>query len=220
MRGLYAITPETLDLTALVDKVRHAINGGAAVVQYRSKRLAPELEKKQAKALRVLTRQTGTLFIVNDNYDLAFSVGADGVHLGQDDGDPDAVCRLREQRVRRDMRSHATPFMIGVSCYNELSLAESAVAAGAGYIAFGSFFPSTTKPEARRADPALIRAARAKFDVPIVAIGGITVDNAQRVISAGADMVAVITSLFGADDIELRAREFTNLFKPENHVHQ
>lgn len=110
--------------------------------------------------------------------------------------------------------------MIGVSCYNELPRAESAVLAGADYVAFGSFFSSPTKPHAVKANLSLIAAAKARMTVPIVAIGGITVDNAPQLISANVDAVAVITCLFEADDIEQRAREFTNLFNFGNHVHQ
>ena len=215
IRGLYAITPETLDLARLIVQVRQAIAGGAGIVQYRNKRIAHDIARKQAEALRAVTRASGTLFIVNDDSDLAFSVGADGVHIGRDDGDAHTISRLREQRAKRLL---STPFMIGVSCYNELQRAETAVMAGADYIAFGSFFSSLTKPHAVRADIALIRAAKAQLDVPIVAIGGITINNAQQLISAEVDALAVITALFDADDIEQRAREFTNLFKRENHV--
>jgi thiamine-phosphate pyrophosphorylase len=219
MRGLYAITQETLDTAALVDQVRRAIAGGATVVQYRNKQLAHDGVKEQAEALRALTRETNTLFIVNDSPDLAFAVGADGLHIGQDDGEVSVISSLREQSARTNLYPPSSSFVIGISCYNELCRAENAVAAGAGYIAFGSFFPSVTKPQAVKADLAIIHAARTQFDLPIVAIGGITVDNAHHVISAGADMVAVITSLFGADDIELRARTFINLFNSKDHVH-
>lgn len=220
MRGLYAITPETPDTVRLLEQVRSAIAGGAAVVQYRSKRVTRDIIRIQAEALRELTRATGTLFIVNDDSDLALSVLADGVHLGRDDGDALSIFRIRQQCAMRIGQNPAQPFMIGVSCYNELPRAEAAVAAGADYVAFGSFFSSATKPFALRADVALIQAARNRLNVPIVAIGGITVDNAQQLISAGADMVAVITSLFDANDIEHRASEFTGLFEQGNHVCQ
>lgn len=214
--GLYAITPETLDSNRLILQVRQAIAGGASVVQYRNKRIAHDIARTQAEALRAVTRASGTLFIVNDDIDLAISVGADGVHIGRDDGDAYTISRLREQCAKR---VPSTPFKIGVSCYNEMQRAETAVMAGADYIAFGSFFSSPTKPHAVRADLALIGAAKAQFDVPIIAIGGITINNAQQLISAKVDALAVITALFDADDIEQRAREFTNLFKCGNHVH-
>jgi thiamine-phosphate pyrophosphorylase len=220
MRGLYAITPELSDTTELIEQVRQAIAGGASVVQYRSKRATPDLARTQALALRALTSATETLFIVNDDSDFALSVGADGVHLGRDDGDVQAIPRIRQQSARRPAQDRSTPFMIGVSCYNEMARGQAAIEAGADYIAFGSFFPSPTKVHAARAEIALIRRAKAKFSVPVVAIGGITVDNAPQLIAADVDAVAVISGLFDADDIERRARAFTNLFNSENHVHQ
>ncbi|MBC7622050.1 MAG: thiamine phosphate synthase [Aeromicrobium sp.] len=215
MRGLYAITPETLDTTKLIEQVRYAIAGGASVLQYRSKRVPPDVVLTQAGVLRKITKETGTIFIVNDNSDLAFMVGADGVHLGRDESDERSIFRIRQESAKR---TPLQPFLIGVSCYNELSRAEEAVRFGADYIAFGSFFSSPTKPLAVKADLALLRAARPRIGLPIVAIGGITVGNAPQLTSVGVDMVAVITALFGADDIERRAREFTNLFEPEPHV--
>lgn len=218
MHGLYAITPETHDSTRLVEQVGQAIAGGASVVQYRSKGLGHDVARKQAEQLRAITRATGTLFIVNDDSELAFAVGADGVHIGRDDGDLHTISRIRDRRAMCFAGIEAAPFVIGVSCYNELERAATAVAAGADYIAFGSFFPSSTKPGAAKADLALIPAAKARFNVPIVAIGGITVYNARQLIEAKADAVAVITALFETDDIELRAREFTDLFKSGKHV--
>ena len=217
MRGLYAITPETLDTAKLIEQVSCAITGGARVVQYRSKRVPPDVVMTQAVALRKVTKATGTLFIVNDNSDLAITVGADGVHLGRDEGDEGNIFRIRRECAKF---TPLQPFLIGVSCYNELGRAEDAVRVSADYIAFGSFFSSPTKPLAVKADLALLRAARAKFGLPIVAIGGITVGNACQLVSAGADMVAVITALFDAEDIARRAREFTNLFEPGPHVCQ
>lgn len=215
MRGLYAITPETLDTTKLIEQVRYAIAGGASVLQYRSKRVPVHVVMTQAGVLRKITKETGTIFIVNDNSDLAFMVGADGVHLGRDESDGRNIFRIRQESAKR---TPLQPFLIGVSCYNELGRAEEAVRLGADYIAFGSFFSSPTKPLAVKADLALLRAARPRTALPIVAIGGITVGNARQLISVGVDMVAVITALFGADDIERRAREFTNLFEPGPHV--
>ena len=215
MRGLYAITPETLDTTKLIEQVRYAIAGGASVLQYRSKRVPVHVVMTQAGVLRKITKETGTIFIVNDNSDLAFMVGADGVHLGRDESDGRNIFRIRQESAKR---TPLQPFLIGVSCYNELGRAEEAVRVGVDYIAFGSFFSSPTKPLAVKADLALLRAARPRTALPIVAIGGITVGNARQLISVGVDMVAVITALFGADDIERRAREFTNLFEPGPHV--
>ena len=145
MRGLYAITPDTLDTASLVEQVRHAIAGGASAVQYRGKHISQDIAREQAEALRKVTHATSTMFIVNDNIDLALSVGADGVHLGRDDCDLRTLSQIREQCAKR---FSSTQFLIGMSCYNELALAETVVRAGADYIAFGSFFSSPTKPQA------------------------------------------------------------------------
>lgn len=217
MRGLYAITPEMLDTIRLSTEVRAAIAGGASAVQYRNKRGDDRLAHQQATAIRAITLANGVLFIVNDNIDLALSVGADGVHLGREDTDTHAIALLR---ARCGTRNAGGRFIIGVSCYNELTRADAAVQAGADYVAFGSFFTSRTKPNAVKADVSLIGAAKARFGVPVVAIGGITIDNAPQLISANIDAVAVISALFDADDIEQRARDFTQLFNAQNHVQQ
>lgn len=185
-RGLYAITPEPLDL----EKVRRALDGGIALLQYRAK------PPRQDDALRLvaLAKPYGVPVIVNDDAALARAVGAAGVHLGRDDG--------------------ALPqgdLIAGVSCYNELARAHAAVREGARYVAFGSVFSSPTKPGAVRAPLALFRAARG-LGVPLCAIGGITADNAPQLIDAGADLLAVISDLFDAPDIPARARQYARLF--------
>jgi thiamine-phosphate pyrophosphorylase len=220
MRGLYAITPESGDLRTLVDQVCEALAGGASVVQYRNKRGAPDLMRVQAEALCAVVRNARAMFIVNDNIDLAFAVDADGVHIGKEDADMDTIVAIRQRQMRRSIATRNQPFVIGVSCYNELQRAEAAVAAGADYVAFGSFFPSRTKPNAAVADVGIIGTAKARFTVPVVAIGGITIENAPQLISAKVDAVAVISDLFEATDIRNRARQFTNLFSSGNHVRQ
>ena len=164
--GLYALTPDEADTPALVAKVRAAIAGGAAAVQYRNKPAPVALRSEQALALAALCRTAGVQLLVNDDIELALAVDAAGVHLGSDDGDL-AAGRRRLGPSR----------LLGASCYDRLELAERAVAAGADYVAFGSMFASPTKPAAVRAPLALLGAAR-RFGVPIVAIGGITLDNA------------------------------------------
>jgi thiamine-phosphate pyrophosphorylase len=126
----------------------------------------------------------GGVYIVNDDPQLARAVGADGVHIGRDDASITAARELLgPERI------------VGVSCYGDLAAARDAVAQGADYVAFGSFFASSTKPHAPRADPALLREARA-LGVPLVAIGGIDADNVRSLIDAGADAVAVISDVF------------------------
>jgi thiamine-phosphate pyrophosphorylase len=192
--GLYALTPELADTAALVARVAAALAGGAAVVQYRNKLGDAALRREQALALRALCAARGATFIVNDDVDLAREVAADGVHLGRDDA---AVAAAR-QRL-------GAGAIIGASCYDSLERAQRAVAAGADYLAFGSFFASSVKPEATRAHPSLLTAAKARWRVPVVAIGGISATNAPALIAAGADALAVISALFDAPDVAAAA---------------
>ena len=186
--GLYAVTPDVPDTEALARKVAAAIAGGAAIVQYRNKQASRTLRLEQAGVLAPICRKRDAIFIVNDDVDIAAEVEADGVHIGDDDASiATARSAIGPERI------------IGVSCYNEFERAERAVRAGGDYVAFGSFFASSTKPLARRADPSLLARARA-LGVPVVAIGGITSDNAERLIDAGADAVAVIADVFEHDD--------------------
>jgi thiamine-phosphate pyrophosphorylase len=192
--GLYAITPDLADTADLTARVTAALAGGAAAVQYRNKVADAALRHAQAHALARVHALRGGVLIVNDDAALAAAVGADGVHVGEDDA---SIVAAREI-VGPDR-------LVGASCYNDLDRARAAVAAGADYIAFGSFFSSTVKPNARRAELELLAAARA-LDVPVVAIGGITADNASSLVGAGADAVAVITAVFDAPDVEAAAR--------------
>lgn len=198
--GLYAVTPDITDTEALLRKTRLALQGGARVLQYRNKSADPKLKLQQAQALRKLTRDFGTTFIVNDDAHLAVQVDADGVHLGGEDGSvAEARALLGSQKL------------IGVSCYNRPSLAQEAVKQGADYVAFGAFFPSSVKPGAVKAEVAMLQTARQELAVPVVAIGGITLVNCPALIEAGADALAVISALFDAPDIEMAAREFSTL---------
>jgi thiamine-phosphate pyrophosphorylase len=198
--GLYAVTPGLADSALLTSKVEAALRGGAHVVQYRNKTADERLRREQALRIARLCRDVGACFIVNDSIELAREVAADGVHLGKDDDGVSAARALL-----------GPDKLIGVSCYNQLWRARDAVVQGADYIAFGSFFPSPTKPGAVTAGPDLLRAAR-KFSRPIVAIGGITPDNASGLIEAGADAVAVVAAVFDAHDVERAARRIAGLF--------
>ena len=196
LQGLYAIadtgilTPDRLE-----PAVAAALAGGAVVVQYRDKGDDAERRRREAAAVVALCRQYGATSIVNDDLELALASGADGLHVGRDDADPATVRdRLGPEPV------------LGVSCYADLDRARDAVARGADYVAFGSVFPSATKPDAVRAPLELFARARAELEVPLCAIGGITADNAARVFAAGADLVAVIRDLFAATDIRAQAR--------------
>lgn len=200
IRGLYAITNEDcLRTEESIDRVDAAIRGGARIIQYRNKRGDAACER-QALALARLCAERGVLLIVNDDPRLAQECRA-GVHLGKTDSDiASARARLGRQAV------------IGVSCYNDLERALTAQAQGADYVAFGRFFPSRTKPDAVQATPALLRAAKARLRIPIVAIGGITPDNGAVLLEAGADALAVIDGVFGQPDPEQAARRYCELF--------
>lgn len=200
--GLYAITdPGLLPGPQLLKAVRAALAGGVRIVQYRNKAADAATRLREATALTVLCRDAGALCLVNDDVALALACGAHGVHLGQQDGALDAA---REQL--------GATAIIGQTCHASLARALAAQAAGADYVAFGRFFPSRTKPLAPPAPPTLLPEARAVLHIPIVAIGGVTVDNAPQLIAAGADAVAVIHDLFSANDVAARARAFAALF--------
>ncbi len=203
IRGLYAVTPDESDTAALVERVRAALVGGAGVVQYRNKRASPAVRREQARALCELCRAFGVPFIINDHIELALEVDADGLHLGAEDGSV-AAARTRLGAGR----------LLGASCYDCLELAERAVREGADHVAFGSFFPSPVKPGAVKAPLTLLGRARLSLQVPVVAIGGITTANGGELVRAGAGALAVITALFGAQDIEQAARDFNALFIP------
>jgi thiamine-phosphate pyrophosphorylase len=203
LAGLYAITPDSADSIALIERVREALNGAPpqrwAALQYRNKRAEAAQRAAEARELAKLCAERGVPLIVNDDVELALAAQAQGVHLGAGDGDLGAARRRVGSRL------------IGASCYSSLETARRAVAAGADYVAFGSVFSSPTKPGAVRAPLALFAQARS-LGVPLVAIGGITLENAAEVIRAGADCIAVISALFDAPDVAARARAFTDLF--------
>lgn len=200
VRGLYAITDGASSPQALADQVVAWIAGGARVVQYRDKGADAGRRLAEAQVLRTVCRAAGVPLLINDDVALALAIRADGVHLGRDDAD------LR--MARACLGSQA---LIGVSAYADLARAREAVALGADYVAFGRFFPSVTKPHAPPAPVALLRAARRALSVPVVAIGGITPENAGSLIAAGADLVAVIGGLAGPDP-QMRAQRYAALF--------
>lgn len=202
LNGLYVITDSSLlhpDL--LYDKVEQAIRGGARLVQYRDKSLDNEKRRFQVRNLCRLCRRYGIPLIINDDVELAIAGDADGVHLGKDD--------TPLQQARRRLGSEA---IIGASCYNDLRLAIQAEKSGADYVAFGSFFPSSTKPEAVRASIDLLSNAKIRLSIPVCAIGGITIHNASKLIKAGADMLAVISDVFTNTHPVNKARDLQNLF--------
>ncbi|MCC8445844.1 thiamine phosphate synthase [Xanthomonas translucens] len=187
-RGVYLITPDEADGERLLARVAPLLGHGPIWLQYRNKRADAAQRLAQATALQALCAQAGVPLIVNDDVALAQAVGAAGVHLGEDDGDLAAA--------RAALGADA---LIGASCYDDLTLARAAAAAGASYVAFGAFFATRSKLTTRRADPGLLRDAAA-LGLPRVAIGGVTPDNGRALVAAGADLLAVISGVFDADD--------------------
>jgi len=202
LRGLYVITDEKLiPQNNFVETVELALRGGARLVQYRDKSGDNTRRLNQATALKTLCDKYQSILIINDDTELALQVNADGVHIGKHDA---SLAATRKQLGNNKI--------IGVSCYNQFELALQAEKDGADYIAFGSFFPSATKPAAARAEVALISRAKQELNIPVCAIGGITLDNASSLIQNGADMVAIITDIFGKEDIESQCKEVLRLF--------
>ncbi|WP_257900422.1 thiamine phosphate synthase [Marinobacter sp. F4206] len=202
--GLYAITDSQLTSPAtLIPSVEAALRGGAVLVQYREKS-APTTERlRQALDLQAVCANAGVPLLINDDVDLARRSGAAGVHLGQTDDTLASARHLLGENA-----------IIGITCHADLELARIAYHAGADYLAFGRFYTSGTKPDAPAAAPTVLTEAR-QFGRPVTAIGGITAENGEPLIRAGADMLAVVGGLFGGtpDDIERRARTFTRLFQ-------
>lgn len=204
LNGLYAITPEAgpAKLPALLDQTRALLAGGCRLLQYRAKQQSRPTRQRAALALKDLCRQVGAKLLINDDVPLALAVGADGVHLGQSD--------LPLAQARALLGPDA---LIGITCHDSLALARAAQAGGADYLAFGRFFSSGTKPEARPAPLALLSQARQQLSLPLVAIGGINGDNAGRLIEAGAQWLAVCQALYQSQDPQACARRLLQLFE-------
>ena len=202
IKGLYAITPDSADLNTLIQKTKSAIEGGAFMVQYRSKIQDRDVKMQQCAAILRLCREHNVPCIVNDDVDMCRILEADGVHLGEKD---DNIAE-----VRHILGEDA---IIGSSCYDQLDRAKSAQKEGASYVAFGAMFATSTKPNAPRASLALLKEAKREIQIPIVAIGGITVNNAHDVIKTGIDAIAVINSLYEAKSIKETAETLSKMFQ-------
>jgi thiamine-phosphate pyrophosphorylase len=201
MRGLYLVTPNWDDTAALVDATAQALRSGAALVQYRHKTASPELRRDQAAQLLALCRRHAVPFIINDFIDLCLELDADGVHVGGTDA---SVAEARKLL--------GAGKIVGASCYGDRQLARGAAANGANYVAFGGFYPSKVKqyPVTTAAD--IVSWAKAEIALPCVVIGGMTPANAAPLVARGADLVAAISSVYGAPVIEAAMHEFARLF--------
>lgn len=203
LSGLYGITDQKLmpDLNSMLTQVESSLKGGTRIIQYRDKTSDEKQRLQQACALNELCKSYQIPLLINDDVELAKKCEAAGVHLGQSDGCVNAA---------REVLGPAA--VIGVTCHDSLEFALQAESEGADYVAFGAFFPSKTKPNAKPAPLGLIKEVKAQVQLPIVAIGGISVDNAEQIISAGADMVAVVHALYAQPDIQATAEQFHQLF--------
>ena len=204
-RGLYLITPDEPDGERLLART-FPLLPFASCLQLRYKMMDADTLRIVGARLREACADVGVTFIVNDDPSLAHALAADGVHLGEDDGG------IAEARTLLGSTA-----IIGASCYDDLQRARDAVTAGADYIAFGAFFPSSTKPNARRAHVNLLRDS-ACLGLPRVAIGGITPDNSQPLVEAGADLIAVISGVFDAPDPIRAARAYLSCFEDHRHA--
>ncbi|MCU6434785.1 thiamine phosphate synthase [Undibacterium sp. Jales W-56] len=201
LAGLYIVTPDWDDTARLLEVTELALSGGASVVQYRHKTASPDLRRRQAHALLDLCRRHGKPLIINDHVDLCLALEADGIHVGGTDA---SVAQVRAA-IGPDK-------IVGASCYGDFALAQRAQQEGASYVAFGGFYPSRVKQYAVTTSHDIVTKAKAEIALPNVVIGGMTVDHARPLVRAGAAMVAVISSIYLADNPRVAAQEFVRLF--------
>ncbi|ACJ42241.1 MULTISPECIES: thiamine phosphate synthase [Acinetobacter] len=194
MRGLYLITNDD-PIQLLLEKLDAALaTRQIAILQYRRKKVDKADQPAEVEQIKQLCEKYQVPFVINDDLKLAAQFGL-GVHLGQSDGEiTDAKSQLPEGVI------------IGRTCLNSLELAQKAIADGATYVAFGAVYATATKPEAGNVGIEVIKQAAAQYDLPICAIGGLTVENSKPVIEAGADLCAVISDILGRSTAEIPAR--------------
>lgn len=203
LTGLYVIADaECIGTDEIISKTEKVLAADVKIIQYRDKVNSQKARYKVAEQLRKLTHEHECLLLINDDAQLAKSIDADGVHLGKDD--------ISVKQARKLLGKNK---IIGASCYTQIENAQTAINASANYIAFGSFYPSTTKPNAPRADIELITKTKKQFDTPVCAIGGITPKNATKLLNAGADMIAVISAVFNASSPKQAVQEYLSLIR-------
>lgn len=200
--GLYVLTDcDNYSGNQFLEKTEVILESGIAMLQHRNKKDSSDVRLEQAKRLQHLCRQYDVPLIINDDIELAKKIHADGIHLGSDD------LHCAEARMQL-----GTGHIIGISCYNSLARAINAESDGADYVAFGSFYPSTTKPDAISADLELLQSAKQHLKLPIVAIGGITPENAKPLLQAGSDFLAVSRAIYGVENPAGEVKKFNQLF--------
>lgn len=201
MKGLYIVTPDWDDTAKLLAVSEQALQGGAALLQYRHKTADAALRQQQAEQLLALCRRYQRPFIINDDVELCLALDADGIHVGGTDA---SVAEVRA-KVGPDK-------IVGATCYGSMELAHQAYRSGASYIAFGGFYPSRVKKYEVTTQPTIVTTAKVEIPLPNVVIGGMTQQNAVPLVAAGADMVAAISSVYLAQDPVAAARAFVDLF--------
>jgi len=202
IKGLYAITPDCEDTPLLVDKVSEAVESGVSILQYRNKVATAQLKLQQASLIKDICDQRKVPFIINDDVTLCDTLDADGVHLGKDDSTID------------DVRYILGPDkIIGISCYNDAERAETILSQACDYIALGACFPSSTKPNAPHASNEFIQQVMTQASKPVVAIGGINLDNCRSVLDCGVNSIAVVNEIFSSQDITQTVNTFNEILK-------
>lgn len=201
MKGLYLVTPDWDDTEKLLRVSEAGLRGGAALLQYRHKTASTDLRREQAVQLQALCRKYDRPFIINDFVELAIALDADGIHVGGTDA---TVAQVRA--------AVGPEKIVGASCYGRMELAHAAHQAGASYVAFGGFYPSRVKKYEVSTSLDIVVQAKTEIALPNVVIGGMTHENAAPLVTRGADMVAVISSVYFADDPQAAARMFADMF--------
>lgn len=202
LSGLYVITDDNLTpLVTIVDSVKKALSGGARIVQLRDKTSNDETIEKTALSLQDLCREFGALFVLNDKIDIAIKLSLDGLHIGRSDHAVFDDIRMKFKGI------------LGVSCYGDIDLAYDFEGKGADYVAFGSFFNSSTKPSANIVDLSVLSSAKVKLSIPICAIGGINRLNLNSVMKHKPDMICAISDIWNSDSITHCTEEYANAFE-------
>lgn len=201
MNGLYLVTPDWDDTAALLARTEEALSAGVALLQYRHKHASDTLRREQAAQLLALCRRFNTPLIINDHVDLCLELGADGVHVGG-----------RDASVAEVRRRVGDGLIVGASCYGDRGLAGTAAAAGASYLAYGGFYPSRVKQYAVTTEAGIVDWSKASYALPVVVIGGMTPENAAPLVARGADLVAAISSVYGAPAVAPAVEQFNALF--------
>ena len=202
LRGLYIVTPDWDDTAQLLAATELALQNGTALVQYRHKTASPQRRREQAEVLLALCRQYKAPLVINDHVDLCMEIDADGIHVG---GTDSSIAEVR--------RAVGPDKIVGASCYGTLELAHAAYKDGASYVAFGGFYPSRVKKYDFRTAPEIIAQSKREIPLPVVVIGGITLENAPPLVAQGADMVAVISSVYLVPQGERKTRQLADLYR-------